>query len=63
VKAIFAMARSLEIEVVAEGVERVEQLDLLKSFGCGLAQGFLFSEAVPAEAFTRLLLENRKMAV
>ena len=63
VKTILAMARSLEIEAIAEGVERVEQLDLLKSFGCGLAQGFLFSEAVPAEAFTRLLLENRKMAV
>ncbi|MBP2678972.1 MAG: hypothetical protein H6Q82_2037 [Deltaproteobacteria bacterium] len=63
VKAILAMAQALDIEVIAEGVERVEQLDLLKSFGCGLAQGFYFSKAVPPAEFTRLLAENRRMAV
>jgi len=63
VKAILAMARSLDIEVIAEGVERVEQLDLLKSFGCGLAQGFLFGKAIPAAEFTRLLGENWRIAV
>ncbi|MFA5807649.1 MAG: EAL domain-containing protein [bacterium] len=63
VKTIIAMAHSLNIEVIAEGVERVEQLDLLKSFGCDLAQGFLFSKAVPAAEFTRLLGENRRMTV
>jgi diguanylate cyclase (GGDEF)-like protein len=63
VKAILAMARSMDIEVIAEGVERVEQLNLLKSFGCGLAQGFLFSKAVPAAEFTQLLTENRRMTV
>jgi len=57
------MARSLDIAVIAEGVERVEQLDLLKSFGCDLAQGFLFSKAVPAAEFTRQLGENRRIAV
>jgi len=63
VKAILAMARSLDIAVIAEGVERVEQLDLLKSFGCDLAQGFLFSKAVPAAEFAILLGENRRIAV
>jgi diguanylate cyclase (GGDEF)-like protein/PAS domain S-box-containing protein len=63
VKTIIAMAHTLNIEVIAEGVERVEQLDLLKSFGCDLAQGFLFSKAVPAAEFTRLLGENRRMTV
>ena len=63
VKTIIAMAHTLNIEVIAEGVERVEQLDLLKSFGCDLAQGFLFSKPVPAEEFTRLLAENRGMTV
>jgi diguanylate cyclase (GGDEF)-like protein len=63
VKTIIAMAHSLNIEVIAEGVERVEQMDLLKSFGCDLAQGFLFSRAVPAAEFIRLLAENRRMTV
>jgi len=63
VKAILAMAHALNIEVIAEGVERVEQLDLLKSFGCVLAQGFLFGKPVPAAEFNRLLAENRRMTV
>jgi EAL domain-containing protein (putative c-di-GMP-specific phosphodiesterase class I) len=63
VKAILAMAHALNIEVIAEGVEQVEQLDLLKSFGCGLAQGFFFSKPVPAAEFNRLLAENRRMTV
>ena len=63
VKTIIAMAHTLNIEVIAEGVERVEQMDLLKSFGCDLAQGFLFSKAVPEEEFTKQLAENRRMAV
>jgi diguanylate cyclase (GGDEF)-like protein len=61
VKTIIAMAHTLNIEVIAEGVERVEQLDLLKSFGCDLAQGFLFSKAVPATEFTGLLAGNRRI--
>jgi len=63
VKTIIAMAHTLNMEVIAEGVERVEQLDLLKSLGCDLAQGFLFSMAVPAARFTQLLAENRVMVV
>ncbi|MFA6147730.1 MAG: EAL domain-containing protein [bacterium] len=62
VKTIIAMAHTLNIEVIAEGVERVEQLELLKAFGCDLAQGFYFSKAVPAAEFARLLEENRRMA-
>ena len=58
VKAIIAMASALEIEVIAEGVERVEQMELLNSFGCGLAQGFLFSKPVPAPEFAELLTRN-----
>lgn len=63
VKTIIAMAHTLNIEVIAEGVERAEQMELLKSFGCDLAQGFLFSKAVPAEEFSRLLKENRRIAI
>ena len=59
VKAILAMASALNIHVLAEGVERAEQRDLLKSFGCRMAQGFYFSRPVPAEDFTRLLERER----
>ena len=58
VKAILAMAGALNIKVVAEGVERAEQRDLLKEFGCHQAQGFFFSRPVPAEEFARLLERN-----
>jgi EAL domain-containing protein (putative c-di-GMP-specific phosphodiesterase class I) len=58
VKAILAMAGALNIKVVAEGVERAEQRDLLKEFGCHQAQGYFFSRPVPAEEFARLLERN-----
>jgi EAL domain-containing protein (putative c-di-GMP-specific phosphodiesterase class I) len=55
VEAIIAMAHSLGMKTVAEGVEAVEQLILLKSLNCDYAQGFYFSEAVCASDFERLL--------
>ena len=47
VRAILSIARCLNQIVVAEGVETREQADFLAAEGCQLAQGFLFSEAVP----------------
>ena len=55
VEAIVVMAHSLKLEVVAEGVETVEQFEFLRSRGCDTMQGFLFSTPVPAEQFRRLL--------
>ena len=54
-RATIALAHSLQLEVVAEGVETEQQCDFLKSLSCDLAQGFLFSRALPAEEFTELL--------
>jgi diguanylate cyclase (GGDEF)-like protein/PAS domain S-box-containing protein len=62
VKAIIAMAHTLKIEVIAEGVETAEQLDFLKTHGCDKVQGFLFSKPVPAEEFVKLLAGNRQQA-
>jgi EAL domain-containing protein (putative c-di-GMP-specific phosphodiesterase class I) len=45
------MARSLDMKVVAEGVETVGQLNLLRSMKCQLAQGYYFSRPVPAGQF------------
>jgi diguanylate cyclase (GGDEF)-like protein len=58
VKAVVAMAHSLEIRVVAEGVETEQQRALLEALGCDAYQGNLFSRPVPADEFERLLREH-----
>jgi diguanylate cyclase (GGDEF)-like protein len=55
VSAIIAIAHSLGLQVVAEGLEAPEQLAFLRSLGCDVAQGYYFSKPVPAEEFGRLL--------
>ncbi len=55
VDAIIAMAHSLELEIVAEGVENEVQLDFLRQRNVKIVQGYLFSPPVPAEKFRSLL--------
>jgi diguanylate cyclase (GGDEF)-like protein/PAS domain S-box-containing protein len=55
VGAIIAMARHLNIQVVAEGIEGWQQLEKLRHLGCGLAQGYLFAKAAPHEQCRRFL--------
>ena len=62
IKAIIAMAHSLNMEVIAEGVETEEQLAFLRSQKCEKIQGYLFSPPVPEEEF-RKLLEQEKTAL
>lgn len=57
VTAIIAMAHSLSLVVVGEGVETAEQLEFLARLGCDCAQGFYFSKALPADELARLLVE------
>ncbi len=57
--AVIAMGRSLELVVIAEGVETEEQLAFLKDRDCDQLQGFLFSRPLPPEAFTTFLEEDR----
>jgi EAL domain-containing protein (putative c-di-GMP-specific phosphodiesterase class I) len=59
IRAIVAMARSLGLEVIAEGVEQQAQLDLLQLQGCHLYQGYLFSRPLPFAEFSNLLATNR----
>jgi EAL domain-containing protein (putative c-di-GMP-specific phosphodiesterase class I) len=55
VAAVVELARALGVQTVAEGVETLEQLAVLRLMGCTLGQGNLFSEPVEAAAFGRLL--------
>lgn len=55
VNAIIALGHSLGMNVIAEGVETVEQLDYLRTMKCDEIQGYLFSRPVPGEEMTRLL--------
>lgn len=54
-ESIIAMARGLGLKVVAEGVERDDQLELLRNNGCDLIQGFLYSRAIEPEAICSLI--------
>jgi len=57
-QAIISMAHSLKLDVVAEGVETKEQLDLLRSQNCDIIQGYLFSKPVPVDDISLLLLSE-----
>ncbi|MEE9395755.1 MAG: EAL domain-containing protein [Methylococcales bacterium] len=61
VSAIVAMAHSLGLTVIAEGVETYEQLELLKTLKCDGMQGYLFSRPVSAIEATHLLASNSLM--
>lgn len=58
VELIIAMAKKLGTIVVAEGVELEEQFNILKGFGCDVAQGYYFSKPVPADEFVRFIEEK-----
>jgi diguanylate cyclase (GGDEF)-like protein/PAS domain S-box-containing protein len=55
VRIIVMLGKSLGMKIVAEGVERAEQIALLKHMGCDLVQGFLFSKPVEADSADQLL--------
>jgi EAL domain-containing protein (putative c-di-GMP-specific phosphodiesterase class I) len=60
VSMIIQLAHSLQLSVVAEGVETEEQLELLRSLGCDQTQGYLLGRPVPSAAFASDYLTFRK---
>jgi diguanylate cyclase (GGDEF)-like protein/PAS domain S-box-containing protein len=56
VSAIIAMARHLNIQVVAEGIEGWQQLEKLRQLGCALAQGYLLAKPAPEDQCRRFLM-------
>ena len=63
VAAIIAMAHSMKLSSVAEGVETNEQLEFLRELRCDEMQGYLFSPPVPSAKFDELLDENKRRGI
>jgi len=61
-QAIIALAKSLDLEVVAEGAETDGQVVMLKSLGCDVIQGYIYSRPLPAAEFGRLLQTSAQLA-
>ena len=54
VEAVILMAKKLNLSIIAEGVERKEDVDMLKEFGCDYAQGYYYSKPLPVSEFNKL---------
>jgi len=60
-KTIISMAHNLKLEVVAEGVETIEQLEFMRAYGCQEVQGFFFGRPLPPEEFAALVRQRRQV--
>ncbi len=61
VRGVLAMAKQLNIDTIAEGIETAEQLDCLREMGCHRGQGYYFSKPIPVEQCRALLEEMDEM--
>lgn len=58
---VVAMAKKLELGLLAEGVETKEQVELLSKIGCDKVQGYYYAKPMPQEEFFEMLLEDRSV--
>lgn len=63
VKFVLSLAETLSIPVVAEGVETLEQINLLKSMGCDMGQGYYFSPPVSLEDFKKKIKDKQVLTI
>jgi EAL domain-containing protein (putative c-di-GMP-specific phosphodiesterase class I) len=62
-RAIVALADSLALEIVAEGIETASEVEVLKRIKCVQGQGFLFSKPLDAERFSTWLLNRARSEI
>ena len=60
VRTVIALAKALNLKVVAEGIESIHQFHQLKILGCEFGQGYLFSKPLPVADIERLLEDNNR---
>jgi diguanylate cyclase (GGDEF)-like protein len=58
VRAIISLAQSIEMDVIAEGIETVAQLEQLRTLGCGFGQGYLFSRPLDSQTVEQQILST-----
>lgn len=58
VRAVISLALGLELDIVAEGVDKEEQIGILKALNCNIVQGYYFSHPLTAEQMTQMLQQN-----
>lgn len=62
VRTIMALAHALKLDVIAEGVENVQQLAILRRLGCQFGQGYLFAPPLPLDAVEKMFREGTNWA-
>lgn len=60
VRAIVSLAKTFNLDIVAEGIENENEISALAALGCGFGQGFLFSKPLPPEKVIEFITENLK---
>lgn len=63
VSSVISMANQIDLPVIAEGVENLEQSEMLSALGCGFAQGFHFYRPMPIDEFELLLEDENNVAI
>ena len=58
VDAMIRIGKTLRLETVAEGIERVEQADRLRTLECDIGQGYLYSRPLPSDAISAFLRDR-----
>lgn len=61
ISSVIRMAKWLNIPVIAEGVDKAEQVDFLRSVGCDFIQGFYYAKPMPAKEYEKLISDQEKL--